>query len=305
MALPLVYHPHYMAPLRDGHRFPMSKYGYLRDALIARGLLPETGGYLAPAPFDVRRIAAVHELAYVERAFNVALTPDEVRRIGLPSTERVVRRARLAAAGTALAGRLALEHGVACNMAGGSHHAGLESGAGFCVFNDVAVAAQALLDDGLVRRIMVVDCDVHQGDGTAEIFGGDAAVFTLSVHAEKNFPARKQTSDLDIPLPDGLRDAAYLEVLREMVAPVIAAQMPDLIFYNAGVDPYENDKLGRLNLTRDGLRARDRLILSTAVEQEIPIVGVLGGGYSNDPRELADRHAILFEEASAALGRKT
>ncbi len=175
MSLPIVYHPDYMAPLRPGHRFPMSKYGYLRDTLIARGLLPPAGGFLSPAPARPGQVAAVHDLGYVERVAEARLTPTEARRIGLPSTPAVARRAFLSAAGTLLAARLALEHGLACNMAGGSHHAGPDSGAGFCVFNDVAVAARALLDEGRVRRVLIVDLDVHQGDGTARIFADDAA----------------------------------------------------------------------------------------------------------------------------------
>jgi acetoin utilization deacetylase AcuC-like enzyme len=277
----------------------MSKYGYLREALIARGILPPQGGYLAPAAAELERIAAAHDLGYVTRAFAVALTPQEERVIGLPNTERVIRRARLSAAGTTLAARLALEHGIACNMAGGSHHAGPDAGAGFCVFNDVAVAARALLDDGIVLRVLVVDCDVHQGDGTAKIFANDPRCFTFSMHAEKNYPARKAESDLDIALPDGLGDAAYLETLAYYLPSLLAEFRPQIVFYNAGVDPYVADKLGRLSLTLDGLRARDRFVLRSVRERDIPIVGVLGGGYSDDPKELAARHALLFEEASA------
>ena len=220
MPLPIVFHPDYLAPLRRGHPFPMSKYGYLRAALVARRLLPATGGYLAPAAVGVARAAAVHALDYVERVANQALSAAEERRIGLPNTAAVARRAFLSSAGTLLAARLALEHGIACNMAGGSHHAGPEGGSGFCVFNDVAVAAQALLDEGRVARVLVVDCDVHQGDGTARIFAGRPDVLTLSLHAELNFPARKARSHLDFPLPDRLGDRAYLEVLGHALAAV-------------------------------------------------------------------------------------
>lgn len=295
--LPIVYHPDYVAPLRPGHRFPMSKYGYLRGALAERGLLPEAGGFVAPAPASLRQVARVHDLGYVERVTTQRMTKDETRRIGLPNTAAVARRAFLSAAGTLLAARLALEHGLACNMAGGSHHAGPEGGSGFCVFNDVAVAAQALLDEGLVRRILVVDCDVHQGDGTAWIFQHDPRVFTLSLHAEKNYPARKAISDLDFPLPDGLRDAPYLEML-DHALDRLADFRPDMVFYNAGVDPHEVDKLGRLSLSSEGLRARDARVLAFARRQGIPLTGVLGGGYDDDPTRLAARHAILFEEAA-------
>ncbi|MEM8570683.1 MAG: histone deacetylase [Pseudomonadota bacterium] len=297
MTLPIVYHPDYMAPLRPGHRFPMSKYGYLRRALVRRGILPEAGGFIAPAPATVWQVAGVHALDYVERVARQGILPDELRRIGLPNSAAVSRRAFLSAAGTLLAARLAMETGLACNMAGGSHHAGPEGGAGFCVFNDVAVAAQALLDEGHVRRVLVVDCDVHQGDGTARIFDGDARVMTLSLHAEKNYPVRKASSDLDFPLPDNLKDAPYLEML-DYALEQTSGFRPDIVFYNAGVDPHEVDRLGRLALSNEGLRARDARVIGFARDQGLPLVGVLGGGYDDDRDRLAERHAILFEEAA-------
>lgn len=298
MSLPIVYHPDYMAPLRPGHRFPMSKYGYLRGALIARGLLPAAGGFLSPAPASVRQVAAAHDLGYVERVATQTLAPAEERLIGLPGTVAVARRAFLAAAGTLLAARLALEHGIACNMAGGSHHAGPEGGAGFCVFNDVAVAALALLAEGQVARVLIVDCDVHQGDGTARVFAARPETMTLSLHAERNYPARKAVSDLDFALPDGLGDAAYLEILRHALsrAEEFAA---DIVFYNAGVDVHRDDRLGRLALSDEGVRARDALVLGWARARGLPAVGVLGGGYDDDPDRLATRHALLFKTAAA------
>jgi len=302
MMLPVVFHPDYVAPLRRGHRFPMSKYGYLREALVARRLLPAAGGFVAPAPVSVARAAAVHALGYVERVANQALSPAEERLIGLPNTAAVARRAFLSAAGTLLAARLALEHGVACNMAGGSHHAGPEGGAGFCVFNDVAVAAQALLDEGRAARVLVVDCDVHQGDGTARIFAGRPEVMTLSLHAERNYPARKATSSLDFPLPDRLGDSAYLEVLAHALAATEAFR-PDIVFYNAGVDPHAGDRLGRLALSDAGLRARDARVLGWAAGRGLPVAAVLGGGYDDDPERLAARHAILFEEAARVIAQ--
>ncbi|WP_230374175.1 histone deacetylase [Pontivivens ytuae] len=300
MTLPIVYHPDYMAPLKPGHRFPMSKYGYLRERLIQAGVLPETGGFIAPAPAPLSQVAAAHGFDYADRAFRLALTDAEVREIGLPQTERVLRRARLASAGTALAARLAIEHGVAVNLAGGSHHAGPGKGAGFCVFNDVAIAARALVAEGQVSRVLVVDCDVHQGDGTARVFADDPAVFTLSLHAEKNYPARKASSDLDFALPDGLGDRAYLEVLREVLAPLWEQVRPQIVFYNAGVDPHENDRLGRLALSDAGLAARDAHVLGEARARGVPVVGVIGGGYGPDPGAIAARHALMVEAAAAA-----
>jgi acetoin utilization deacetylase AcuC-like enzyme len=298
VTLPIVHHPDYVAALKPTHSFPMSKYGELRGALERRGLTPP-GAWLAPAPASAAQLALVHDAGYVGRALADALTPEEVRRIGLPDTPQVIRRARLAAAGTTLAARLAMERGVACNGAGGSHHAGPQGGAGYCVFNDVAVATATLLAEGLVGRVLVIDCDVHQGDGTARIFANDPRVFTLSLHAEKNFPARKARSSLDVGLADGTEDAAYLEALRTALEAAYARFAPDLVFYNAGVDPHREDRLGRLALSDDGLRARDRAALASARDRRLPVVGVLGGGYGPDPRVIAERHALLFEEAAA------
>lgn len=295
--LPIVFHPEYQAPLRPRHPFPMSKYGYLRSALVARGLLPSSGGFVSPAPATVSRVAAVHALDYVERVADTRLEPGELRAIGLPGTDAVSRRAFLSAAGTLLAARLALEHGIACNMAGGSHHAGPAGGAGYCVFNDVAVAAQTLLDEGRVSRVLVVDVDVHQGDGTARIFAGRTDVFTLSLHAERNYPLRKAASTLDYALPDKLGNRAYLETLSHGLARADDFGA-DIVFLNAGVDVHGEDRLGRLALTDDGLRARERALLRWARDRKLPVVGVLGGGYDDDPERLAARHAILFEEAA-------
>lgn len=298
--LPIVHHPDYLAPLKPGHRFPMSKYGYLREALVARGLLVP-GGYIAPAMASAAQIALAHDSGYVERVLSQRLTASEVRRIGLPGTEEVSRRARLSAAGTLLAAWLALERGVACNSAGGSHHAGPDAGAGYCVFNDVAVAARNLLAQGVPGPILVIDADVHQGDGTARIFAGDPQVFTFSIHSEKNFPARKAVSDLDIDLPDGTTDADYMAAFRDGVARALTAAKPRLVFYNAGVDVWSGDRLGRLALTDRGIRARDAHAIAAVRGAGVPFVGVLGGGYDDDPVRLAGRHAILFEEAAHAV----
>lgn len=295
--LPIIHHPDYQTVLRPGHRFPMSKYGYLREALIARGLLAR-GRYLSPAPAGPRVLELAHAVDYVERTMALQLSPDEVRRIGLPANEMVVRRSRLSAAGTLLAGWMALEHGLACNSAGGSHHAAHDYGAGFCVFNDVAVAASALLSQGVAPPIMVIDADVHQGDGTARIFADDDRVFTLSIHAEKNFPARKARSDIDVALPDGTGDDLFLEALEVAVVGALDRVCPKLVFYNAGVDVHENDKLGRLALSDQGIRDRDAKVIDLVRARGIPLVGVVGGGYANDLRVLAERHAILFEEAA-------
>lgn len=297
--LPIVHHPDYQAPLRPGHSFPMSKYGYLRDALSRRGLLVP-GRYLAPAPATAAQVALAHDAGYVARVLDGRLAPEEVRRIGLPASEAVARRARLSASGTLLAAWLALEHGIAANSAGGSHHAGPDGGAGYCVFNDVAVAIRNLRAQGFAGRILVIDADVHQGDGTARIFGGDASVFCLSVHAAKNFPARKACSDLDVALPDRTGDGDYLAALGASMAQALAASAPALVFYNAGVDVWEGDRLGRLAVSMAGLRARERLVIDAARAAGVPLVIVIGGGYDSDPMRLAERHAMVFEEAARA-----
>jgi len=303
MSLPIVYHPDYMAPLKPGHRFPMSKYGYLREVLIRKRLLPPAGGYVAPVEAGFSHVARVHAPGYVDRVFTQTLAPEESRKIGLPDTQAVTRRARLSASGTLLAGRLALEHGIACNAAGGSHHAGPDGGSGYCVFNDVAVAARALLDEGVVRRVLIVDLDVHQGDGTANIFADEPAVFTLSVHAERNFPTRKAVSDLDIGLPDGVADLDYLGVIGAVLAARLAEHRPELVFYNAGVDVHRDDRLGRLALRNAGIRARDAAVIAACQARDTPVACVLGGGYDHDIDALAERHAFLFEAAAAALLR--
>ncbi|MEO1330485.1 MAG: histone deacetylase [Pseudomonadota bacterium] len=297
MPLAIVHHPQYQAPLRPDHRFPMSKYGYLREALIARGLLAP-GGYVAPGPASAAMLSLAHDPDYVSRAFALTLTDREMKRIGLPKTERVILRARLAAAGSALAGRIALTQGVACNTAGGSHHAGPEHGAGFSTFNDVAVAIRALQKAGLIGRALVVDCDVHQGDGTAKIFADDPSVFTFSIHCGKNYPFTKAISDLDVALEDGTEDAPYLTALEAGLETALAAGRYDLAYYNAGVDVHRLDRLGRLALSDEGIRARDRLVLGRLRAAGLPVATAIGGGYDDDPERLATRHAIVFEEAA-------
>jgi len=295
--LPIVHHPDYLAPLKPGHRFPMSKYGYLREALVSRGLL-SAGAYPAPAPATAAQVSLAHDGGYVERVFSQSLSAQELRRIGLPGTEAVARRARLSSAGTLLAAWLAIEHGIACNSAGGSHHAGPDAGAGYCVFNDVAVAIRNLMAQGFSGPVLVIDADVHQGDGTAQIFADDPRVFTFSIHSQRNFPARKSVSDLDIGLPDRMGDTDYLSALAAGLSRALTASQARLAFYNAGVDVWEGDRLGRLGLSEAGIRARDALVIGAVRGAGLPLVGVLGGGYDDDPRRLANRHAILFEEAA-------
>jgi len=294
MAIPIVAHPAYAAPLPDGHRFPMPKYRLLAERLLDLGLAPASG-FVHPEPASRELVAGAHDMTYVDQVFACDVPREIERRIGLPVDEGVARRARMSTAGTLLAARLALAHGLAGSAAGGSHHAQRATGAGFCVFNDVAIAARALLRERAIGRAVVIDLDVHQGDGTAECLGGDPDLFTFSMHAEKNYPVRKIPSDLDIGLPDGLDDGGYMEALRPHVPRLLDALQPDLVFYNAGVDPHRDDSLGRLALSDDGLRARDRYVVGQARARGIPLVAVVGGGYGPDPAAIARRHAFVFE----------
>lgn len=297
-APPIIHHPAFRAEMPAGHRFPMDKFSRLASVLEAEGL-PGPEGFARPEFIDVETLLLAHDEAYVRGVIELSLPAEVVRRIGMPNTDSVATRARAATGGTLLAARLALEHGIACNTAGGSHHASAESGAGFCVFNDVAVAARRLLAEGAIGQALVVDLDVHQGDGTARIFEGDASVFTVSMHAEKNFPHRKATSDLDIELADGTGDDAYLQKLGEILPALLSSVRPDIVFFNAGVDPHADDKLGRLSLTDEGLGRREASVLGACLESGIPVVGVIGGGYDADIDRLAARHAILHRTAKS------
>ncbi len=297
--LPVVHHPAYRAEMPAGHRFPMDKFAQLADLLLADGVVER---FVEPEPASWELVTAVHDPAYARMIFEADAPREVERRIGLPITPSVAARSRAAVGGTLLTARLALEHGLACNTAGGSHHAAAGYGSGFCTFNDVAVATRALLDEGAVGQVLVVDLDVHQGDGTAFIFEHEPRVFTWSVHGAKNFPARRATSDLDVDLPDGTEDAAYLAVVAEHLPRLLDAVRPDLVFYNAGVDPHRDDKLGRLALSDAGLAARDRYVLETVRAAGVSVAGVIGGGYGADISALAQRHSTLHREAAKLAG---
>jgi acetoin utilization deacetylase AcuC-like enzyme len=293
----IVHHPAYVAPLPAGHRFPMPKFGALFRRLVEQGLAPERARHV-PAPATAGCLAAAHDPAYVADVLGQRLSPEAVRRLGLPLSGAVVTRARAAVAGTLLTARLALGHGLACNTAGGSHHAFAGLGTGFCVFNDVAVAAAALLAEGRVASVLVIDLDVHQGDGTAAIFANEPRVTTLSVHCRTNFPARKQQSTLDVALDPDLGDKDYLAIVRPLVEGVLDRTRPDLVFFNAGVDPHKDDRLGRLALSDRGLAEREALVLEACRRRRIPLAVVVGGGYAADVEVVAARHAILHEVAA-------
>lgn len=277
----------------------MGKFEALATHLIDGGLVPE--GFHEPGEAPYGWLSLAHDRAYVDSVNHARVSKAIERQIGLPITPDVARRGRLATAGTVLAGRLALEHGLAANTAGGSHHARREHGAGFCVFNDVAVAVRVLQADGAIGRALIIDLDVHQGDGTARIFAGDESVMTLSVHGAHNYPDQKAVSDVDIALPDGTADAAYLSVIAETIPAAIEGFQPDIIFYNAGIDPHGEDKLGRLALSDQGLGERDRFVVRAARSRNLPIAAVIGGGYGSDIGALGARHGIIHAVMAQAM----
>lgn len=297
MSLQIVHHPDYDAGFAANHRFPMSKYPLLMEALRIRGLAaPGALSMPEPAPAALLRLA--HAADYVDQVIACRVPERIEREIGFPVDPRVSLRAQLATGGTMLAARLALRYGIACNAAGGSHHARRAQGAGFCTFNDVAVASLRLLTEGAVENVLIVDLDVHQGDGTADILKHEPRAFTFSMHCERNYPVRKIASDLDVALPDGTGDDAYLERLAAILPELSGQRRWDIVFYNAGVDVHAEDRLGRLALTDEGLRAREDMVIGHFRDRGVPMCGVIGGGYSTDVPALAARHAILFEAAS-------
>lgn len=291
----------FVLPLPATHSFPMAKYRLLRECVVADGTI-DPAGLGVPAPASRDQLALAHDSLYIDAVFAGTLPPEHQRRIGFPWSPQMVERSRRSVGATIAAARTALSDGVAVNLAGGTHHAFADRGEGYCVFNDVAVAARVLLSDGLVSTpIVIIDCDVHQGNGTASIFRGDPAVFTCSIHGEKNFPFRKEVSDLDVALPDGTGDSAYLEALAAALD-TIRALAPAFIFYIAGADPYGGDRLGRLALTIDGLRRRDEMVFLAC--RGIPAAVCMGGGYCPDIATIARIHANTVAEA-ASLFRAT
>ena len=282
------YSPYYYADIGEGHVFPIRKFELVRDKLLAEGsLLPAE--IVEPEPVAVEDLLLVHTEDYITRLRDGTLTPKEVRKLGLPWSESLVRRSFHAISGTVNATRVAIDNGIGSNLAGGTHHAYPDRGEGYCVLNDIAVAIRVLQREGLAQRFLIVDLDVHQGDGTAFIFGGSPEVFTFSMHGAKNYPLFKKQSTLDIELADGTSDEEYLQTINEAL-PRLLMHDPDIIFYLAGADPYQGDKLGRLGLTIDGLRRRDRVVLEFAACNEIPIVTTMSGGYAADINDTVEIH---------------
>ncbi|KAA3651521.1 MAG: histone deacetylase [Proteobacteria bacterium] len=293
----LFYADHFVLPLPPGHRFPMAKYSRLRERLMASGQFEATD-FCVPEAADDTALLRAHSADYLQRVVNGTLTEAEQRRIGFPWTPEMVERSRRSAGATLAACRSALDARCAANMAGGTHHAHRDFGSGFCVFNDAAVAALAMRAEGRAGRIAIIDCDVHQGDGTAAILAGTPEVFTLSLHGDKNFPFRKTVSDRDIALPDGTGDADYLAALVPALDHVFTHFRPELVIYLAGADPFEGDRLGRLSLSFDGLAQRDALVLGMCRSLRIPVAIAMAGGYGHDIDDTVAIHATTLLTAA-------
>lgn len=294
--LRIAYSPLYAHPLPPGHRFPMLKYELIPEQLLHEGLI---GGesLFTPAILDEATILLTHDKIYWEQLRDLSLPPKEQRRIGFPLTTQLVERELRIAQGTIDGCHYAFEHGIAFNVAGGTHHAGSNWGEGFCLLNDQAIAANYLLSNNLCKSILIIDLDVHQGNGTAQVFEHEPRVFTFSMHGDKNFPFRKEHSDLDIPLDDGIGDAEYLSILKNTLPDLIEQQRPDFIFYLSGVDVLASDKLGKLSLTKEGCKARDRMVLTECKKRGIPVQVSMGGGYSPDIKDIIDAHCNTFRVA--------
>ncbi len=285
----IFYTDHFVLPLPQGHRFPLAKYALLRQRVESANF-SGSERLQVPAAASDEEILRAHDAAYLRRVIAGELTAAEVRRIGFPWTPQMVERSRRSSGATLQACRAALMQGVAVSLAGGTHHAFRDYGAGYCIFNDAAIAALAMQSEGLAKRMLVIDCDVHQGDGTAAIFADDSSVYTFSIHAQKNFPFRKAESDLDVGLPDGTDDDAYLQSLEEGLFHAFSAAQPELAIYLAGADPFEGDRLGRLSLTKCGLEARDRKVLSLCRDAGVAVAIVMAGGYARRIEDSVDIH---------------
>ena len=292
------YHTDYFVPLPPSHPFPMAKYPLLFERLRAAGLVGERN-VIEPPEAALEDLRLVHTDGYLGQLAAGSLDAAAVRRIGVPWSAALWRRSRLAAQGTLEAARAALDDGFAANLAGGTHHAFPGHGEGFCVLNDVAVAIRVLQRDARVRRALVIDLDVHQGNGTAAIFENDASVFTFSMHGERNYPTRKMRSTLDVGLADGVGDDEYLTLLRRHLEAIFAGFVPDVVFYLAGVDPARGDRYGRLALSEQGLRHRERCVLEACGSRGLPVVITIAGGYAPTPQRTAELHSIVFQEADA------
>lgn len=294
--LKIAFDPIYAHPLPEGHRFPMLKYELIPAQLLHEGLITQDNLF-SPEPLDEQTILWTHDESYWHQLRNLTLPPKEQRRIGFPLNAQLVEREIRIAKGTIDGCYFAFNNGIAFNLAGGTHHAGTNWGEGFCMLNDQAIAANYLLNNNLAQSILIIDLDVHQGNGTAQIFEKEARVFTFSMHGANNFPARKEKSDLDIPLPDGVTDDEFLSIVKQQVPVLIAQQKPDFIFYLAGVDVLASDKLGKLALSKEACKERDRIVLEHCKQAAIPVQVSMGGGYSPQIKDIVDAHCNAYRVA--------
>jgi len=292
----IAFDPIYCHPLPEGHRFPMLKYDLIPGQLIHEGSFSEAN-FFSPKKMDEATALLAHDVEYVRKLQNLALTKQEERKTGFPLSAQLVEREFIIMQGTLDMSLAAIENGIGFNVAGGTHHAYRDRGEGFCLLNDIAISALYLLEKKLRNKILVVDLDVHQGNGTASIFENDPRVFTFSMHGGNNYPLHKEKSDLDIPLPDGIRDEAYLELLYQNLPTLIDTVQPDFIFYQCGVDILETDKLGRLKVSLEGCKKRDEFVLKTAHRHNIPVCCSMGGGYSEDIKIIVEAHCNTFRIA--------
>jgi acetoin utilization deacetylase AcuC-like enzyme len=294
--LPIAFHPIYKHPLPEGHRFPMLKYELLPKQLLHEGTANSLD-FFEPDVVDLQYVLAVHKKEYLDDLIGLKIEPRAARKIGFPLSNQLVERELRIANGTIMGCELALLKGIAFNIAGGTHHAFSDHGEAFCMLNDQAIGAQYLLDKKLARKILIVDLDVHQGNGTAEIFANSSKVFTFSMHGKTNYPFRKEISDLDIALEDNTNDAVFLETLQEILPKLIENQKPDFIFYLSGVDILATDKLGKLDCTMAGCKKRDEIVLSFCKNLEIPVQVSMGGGYSPEIKTIIEAHANTYRVA--------
>ena len=297
MDLSVVNHKDYFAKIGDDHKFPINKFQELANYLIKIKIVKK---FHTPYPCSEETLKRAHSEKYIKDVKNKTLNQNSIKKIGFPLVDSVVQRSLVATGGTVLASKLAINYGIACNTAGGSHHANFDGGAGYCVFNDVAVAAQYLLDRGLAGRILIVDLDVHQGNGNADIFKDNKNVFTFSMHSKSNYPAKKSISDLDVELDDNLEDEQYIKILKYYLNKLNDESF-DYVFYIAGVDIHFNDRLGKLKVSDEGIKKRDEIVTENFFSRGVPLCGVLGGGYNKDFKKLIELHSILHQSCAKLI----
>ena len=297
MQLPVVNHPEYVAKINDNSVFPIKKFSALADYLLQKNIVKK---FHIPKECSLETLSKSHSIEYINNIKNKTLDRKAQVRIGFPINDSVVKRSFLATGGTVLASKLALDYKLSCNTAGGSHHAGYDYGAGYCVFNDVAVAANYIKTKKGIKNILILDLDVHQGNGNSDIFKNDKNIFTFSMHCKSNFPAKKSVSDLDVELEDNLEDKTYNKILKENLISLNKYSF-DFVFYIAGVDVHYQDKLGKLKLTEEGIYKRDQMVIENFFSRKIPLCGVLGGGYNKDFNKLVELHAMLHRNCKNFL----